>query len=63
MKKDLLTTSNEAALMHAEALTASEFAALGTVPPKLEWFANLQNAQTRSAYQKDVKDFTIQYIE
>lgn len=38
-------------------LTAAEFAALGAVPPELEWFANLQNEKTRRAYRRDVKDF------
>ena len=28
------------------------------MPPELEWFANIQNAKTRRAYQQDVKDFT-----
>ncbi|MFZ1494646.1 MAG: tyrosine-type recombinase/integrase [Candidatus Competibacter denitrificans] len=58
MKKDAQTASSDTFLARADALTASDFAALGRVPPELEWFANLQNAQTRRAYRNDVKDFT-----
>ena len=58
MKKDAQTASSETFLAHAKALKASDFAALGRVPPELEWFANLPNAQTRRAYRNDVKDFT-----
>lgn len=47
----------DAALARPDALTAAEFAALGAVPPELEWFANLHNAQTRRAYRRDVQDF------
>ncbi len=39
------------------ALTAAEFQGLAEVPPELEWFANIRNAQTRRAYQNDLKDF------
>lgn len=38
-------------------LTAQEFRDLADVPPEVEWFANLDNANTRRAYQNDVKDF------
>jgi integrase/recombinase XerD len=38
-------------------LTRKEFQALADVPPELEWFANLDNARTRRAYQIDLKDF------
>ena len=44
-------------LARPESLTAAAFAALGAVPPELEWFANLHNAQTRRAYRRDVQDF------
>lgn len=40
------------------ALTAEQFAGLAEVPPELEWFANLTNAKTRAAYQRDLADFT-----
>jgi hypothetical protein len=39
-------------------LSRTEFQGLGEMPPELEWFANLDNARTRRAYRKDVKDFT-----
>jgi site-specific recombinase XerD len=38
-------------------LTRKEFHALADVPPELEWFANIDNARTRRAYQIDLKDF------
>lgn len=38
-------------------LTAAEFHRLADVPPEVEWFANLTNAQTRRAYENAVKDF------
>jgi integrase/recombinase XerD len=38
-------------------LTAEEFRHLADVPPEVEWFANLTNANTRRAYQNDVRDF------
>lgn len=38
-------------------LTASEFQFLADVPAELEWFANIQNANTRRAYKNDVHDF------
>lgn len=38
-------------------LTAPEFQALAQVPPEVEWFANLKNANTRRAYKTDVGEF------
>lgn len=38
-------------------LTATEFQFLADVPAELEWFANIQNANTRRAYKNDVHDF------
>jgi site-specific recombinase XerD len=38
-------------------LTAREFQDLADVPPEAEWFANIQNANTRRAYKNDVHDF------
>jgi site-specific recombinase XerD len=34
-----------------------EFKRLADVPPEFEWFANIDNAQTRRAYQNDLKSF------
>lgn len=39
------------------ALTAPEFHALAAVPPATEWFANLDNENTRRAYRNDLKEF------
>ena len=38
-------------------LTASEFQNLANVPPEVEWFANIENANTRRAYRNDVREF------
>ncbi|HZZ01339.1 tyrosine-type recombinase/integrase [Paraburkholderia sp.] len=38
-------------------LTAAEFHQLAAVPAEAEWFANLDNPQTRRAYQTDLQDF------
>ena len=40
-------------------LTRKEFQQLADVPPELEWFANIDNARTRRAYQIDLKDFKV----
>lgn len=39
------------------ALTQAEFSRLADVPPEAQWFANLDNAQTRRAYQNDIDAF------
>jgi integrase/recombinase XerD len=39
------------------ALTSPEFHRLATVPPEAQWFANLDSAQTRRAYQNDIQSF------
>ncbi|MCC7262708.1 MAG: hypothetical protein IT369_09330, partial [Candidatus Latescibacteria bacterium] len=38
-------------------LTAAQFQGLAQVPPELEWFANIDNPRTRSAYQQDLREF------
>ena len=38
-------------------LTASEFQSLADVPPEIEWYANIENANTRRAYINDVRGF------
>lgn len=38
-------------------LTASQFHQLAEVPPALTWFANIDNPQTRRAYQNDLTEF------
>lgn len=39
------------------ALTAHDFHRLAEVPPAVAWFANIDNPQTRRAYQNDVQEF------
>lgn len=53
MGKELVTTSNSAPSI----LTAAEFHRLADVPPEAEWFANIQNPNTREAYRRDVSAF------
>ena len=38
-------------------LTAEEFQTLASVPPEVEWFANIENKNTRRAYRNDVREF------
>lgn len=38
-------------------LTTARFQQLADVPPALAWFANIDNPQTRRAYQNDVQEF------
>ena len=52
-----LKTRELAAPGPARALTAPEFARLADVPPEAQWFANLDSAQTRRAYQGDLRAF------
>lgn len=40
-------------------LTASEFQSLAEIPPEVEWFANIENANTRRAYRNDVEEFML----
>ncbi len=39
------------------ALTAPEFHQLAQVPPATEWFANIDNPNTRRAYRNDLQEF------
>jgi integrase/recombinase XerD len=41
----------------ARALTAAEFRGLANVPPEAEWFANIDNPQTRRIYPIDIREF------
>src|ERR1017187_3413991 len=38
-------------------LTNAEFQTLADVPPEVEWFANIENPNTRRAYQNDLRHF------
>jgi site-specific recombinase XerD len=46
-----------AAAAPARALSAPEFQQLGQVPPATEWFANIDNPNTRRAYRNDLQEF------
>jgi len=37
--------------------TPDQFQTLAAIPRELEWFANLTNANTRRAYQQDIRNF------
>ena len=39
------------------ALSEEIFHALAEVPPEVEWFANIENPNTRRAYRNDINDF------
>ena len=41
----------------ASPLSAPQFQQLADVPPALTWFANIDNPQTRRAYQNDLQEF------
>jgi site-specific recombinase XerD len=40
-------------------LTSAEFQRLGEVPPEVEWFKNIRNANTKRAYQNAIKNFML----
>ena len=44
-------------LRNPGALPLLDFSELADIPPELEWFANLDNANTKKAYERDVKKF------
>jgi integrase/recombinase XerD len=54
-----LTSANQATTTESApgALTSLQFHQLAEVPPALTWFANIDNEQTRRAYQSDVEEF------
>jgi site-specific recombinase XerD len=46
-----------ATTLPATRLSQAAFQQLADVPAEVEWFANIDNAQTRRAYQADLKEF------
>src|SRR5688572_10245876 len=48
---------NSLLLQNPGALPLSDFYDLADIPPEVEWFANLDNANTKKAYERDVKEF------
>ncbi len=53
---DLASTSDPLELRR---LTQAEFQGLAQLPPEVTWFANIRNANTRRAYERDVRDFSL----
>jgi integrase/recombinase XerD len=49
--------SHSLLLRNEGALPLSDFYDLADIPPEVEWFANLDNANTKKAYEHDVKEF------
>ncbi|SER44046.1 hypothetical protein SAMN05421690_10272 [Nitrosomonas sp. Nm51] len=56
-----LTTQNSPALpaTSTRLLTNEDFHWLAEVPPEIEWFANINNVQTRRSYENAMKDFMV----
>lgn len=52
-----MTSSPPPAALLPRALSPAQFHGLAEVPPEIEWFANLTNADTRRAYRQDIADF------
>ncbi len=50
-------TDNTAVVRPCAILTAAQFQQLIDVPSALTWFANIDNLQTRRAYENDLKEF------
>lgn len=48
---------NTATCQPGTGLTTADFHQLADVPPALTWFANIDNEQTRRAYENDVREF------
>ncbi len=40
-------------------LTPEQFSDLADIPPEIEWLANITNAKTRRAYERDVREFLV----
>src|SRR5215831_11574594 len=53
----MATTVTTPTLVSPIGLTPVQFQGLADVPPEIEWFANLTNANTRRAYRQDIEDF------
>ncbi len=54
-----ITTSKVHKELEPRRLTQTEFQGLAQLPPEVTWFANIRNANTRRAYERDVKDFSL----
>jgi len=47
----------QTAVAGGDMLDDASFQRLAELPPEVEWFANITNANTRRAYRRDVRDF------
>ena len=54
-----MTSQRSTTALLPRTLSPAQFQGLADVPPEIEWFANLTNANTRRAYQQDIEDFHI----
>src|SRR5580692_4940603 len=54
----LPTLTNRTDMLSVRRLTDPQFQGLASVPPEIEWFANIDNARTRRAYETDIEDFS-----
>ena len=57
LKAAALVPAQRATPAPSRTLTAPEFHQLAQVPPATEWFANLDNPNTRRAYRNDLTEF------
>jgi integrase/recombinase XerD len=59
VKEKIETDSSEVTAHSADAriLTQQEYQGLRDVPAEVEWFANIENENTRQAYRNDLKSF------
>lgn len=54
-----ITLNESQAELEPRRLTRTEFQGLAQLPPEVTWFANIRNVNTRRAYERDVKDFSL----
>jgi hypothetical protein len=52
-----MTSELSTTVLLPRTLSPAQCRGLVVVPPEMEWFANLTNANTRRAYQQDIEDF------
>ena len=56
--ESLPALTNRTDAVSVRRLTDSQFQGLASVPPEIEWFANIHNPRTRRAYETDIDDFS-----
>lgn len=57
--RQLRVPMNESITTSGTVLTTLQFHQLADVPPAIAWFANLDNPQTRRAYDADLREFMV----